>query len=45
MLDAWERRTLATPAAPRQRLIAPWLAVTHKPAAGSEILTGARLSA
>jgi GT2 family glycosyltransferase len=47
MLDSWERRTLLTPGGPRQRLIAPWLGVTHKPAAGSEILSGgaARLSA
>jgi GT2 family glycosyltransferase len=42
MLDAWERRTLATPAGHKQRLIAPWLAATYKPAAGSEILTGER---
>jgi hypothetical protein len=42
MLDAWERRTLATPAGAKQRLIAPWLAATYKPAAGSEILTGER---
>ncbi len=42
MLDSWERRTLASPAGCKQRLIAPWLAATYKPAAGSEILTGER---
>lgn len=43
MLDAWERLTLRNPAgAQGPRLVAPWLAVTYKPAAGSDILTGER---
>ena len=40
MLDAFERRTLLNPAGARERIIAPWIAITRKPAAGSDILTG-----
>jgi hypothetical protein len=42
MLDAWERRTLLNAAGKGPRLIAPWLSITHKPAGGSDILTGGR---
>lgn len=47
LLDAWERRTLATPAGPAQRIIAPWLAVTHRPPPPATVLAGgpARMSA
>lgn len=38
MLDSFERRTLLNPAGSTRRIIAPWLAITHKPAAGSQIL-------
>lgn len=41
MLDSWERRTLLNPTGKGPRLVAPWLAITHKPAAGGDILTGA----
>lgn len=40
MLDSFERRTLLNPAGSPQRILAPWLAITRKPAAGSDILTG-----
>jgi hypothetical protein len=40
MLDAFERRTLLNPTGARERIIAPWIAITRKPAAGSDILTG-----
>jgi len=40
MLDAFERRTLLNPAGSRERIIAPWIAITRKPAAGADILTG-----
>jgi hypothetical protein len=40
MLDAFERRTLLNPAGSRERVIAPWVAITRKPAAGADILTG-----
>lgn len=40
MLDSFERRTLLNPAGSQQRILAPWLAITRKPAAGSDILTG-----
>lgn len=40
MLDAFERRTLLNPAGSRERIIAPWIAISRKPAAGSDILTG-----
>lgn len=46
MLDSFERRTLLRPGGPGQRVIAPWLAVTHKPAAGGDILlAGAKAGA
>jgi hypothetical protein len=38
MLDSWERRTLATPAGSRQRLIAPWVAVTDRRATPGDSL-------
>jgi hypothetical protein len=40
MLDSFERRTLLNPAGSHQRILAPWTAITRKPAAGSDILTG-----
>lgn len=40
LLDAFERRTLLNPAGAKDRIIAPWTAITRKPAAGSDILTG-----
>jgi glycosyltransferase involved in cell wall biosynthesis len=40
LLDAFERRTLLNPAGARERIIAPWIAITRKPAAGADILTG-----
>ncbi len=40
MLDSFERRTLLNPAGSPQRILAPWTAITRKPAAGSDILTG-----
>jgi len=40
LLDAFERRTLLNPAGAKDRIIAPWLAITRKPAAGADILTG-----
>jgi GT2 family glycosyltransferase len=42
MLDSFERRTMLNPTGPGLRVIAPWRAVTYKPAAGSEILTGGK---
>ncbi len=49
MLDSFERRTLLSPAGGATRIVAPWLDVTHKPAAGGDILlhggAGARRSA
>jgi hypothetical protein len=42
MLDSFERRTLLSPAGPRQRIIAPWLAVTNRPSLGWDVLTPAR---
>jgi hypothetical protein len=38
MLDSFERRTLLNPAGSASRVIAPWTDVTHKPAAGGDIL-------
>lgn len=43
MLDSWERRTLLNPTGKGPRIVSPWLAVTHKPAAGGDILTGAQI--
>lgn len=46
LLDSWERHTLRLPpGCTTQRLISPWLAITHKPAAGSDILSGLRIPA
>ncbi len=47
MLDSFERRTLLNPSGSPRRVLAPWLAITHKPAAGGDILLrgGARRSA
>lgn len=46
MLDAYERRTLRVPGGPRQRVIAPWLSVMNRHAAGPEVLVeGLRRSA
>jgi len=46
MLDSFERRTLLNPSG-GARVVAPWLAITHKPAAGGDILLrgGARKTA
>src|SRR6185295_2709719 len=33
MLDSFERRTLLSPAGSHQRILAPWTAITRKPAA------------
>ena len=45
MLDSYERRTLLSPAGPSRRIIAPWLAVTMRPAVNpAEVLAGGRAS-
>ena len=42
MLDSYERRTLLSPVGSRQRIIAPWLAVTNRPGVQWDVLTGGR---
>lgn len=44
MLDSFERRTLLNPSGSSRRVLAPWLAITHKPAAGGDILVGSSRS-
>ncbi|MEX2218281.1 MAG: glycosyltransferase [Phycisphaerales bacterium] len=42
MLDSWERRTLLAPPGRGPRLIAPWLAVTHRATTPGDTLIPAR---